>query len=78
MVNKREILQSMLDKIEAGWWIKKPSPLDPGDIEWRCTFQHHNGYRNVDVEIPTSLFEDGKLAEIERIVTAAIKTAPWS
>jgi hypothetical protein len=75
LVNKREILQPMLDNIEPAWWIKKPSPLDPCDVEYMCIFQHTGDYREATVDIKTELFTDGKLVEIERLVRVAIANA---
>ena len=79
LVNKREILQPMLDNIEPGWFIKKPSPLDPCDIDYLCIFQHTGDYRETSADIRTDLFADGKLEEIERLVKRAINNAvvPW-
>ena len=76
MINKREILQPILDKIEPDWVIVKPSPLNPDDREWECHFQNQkpNDYREVFIDIPNTLF-DGDLAVIEWLVTNAIKNA---
>jgi len=32
-IDKRKALQPVLDSIEKGWQITKPSPLNPGDLE---------------------------------------------
>ena len=45
IVNKRTILQPMLDKIEFGWAIAKPDPLNPCDIETDVFFN-----TGVDIE----------------------------
>ncbi len=37
-VDKRKALQSVLDSIEKGWQITKPSPLNPDDLETECNF----------------------------------------
>ncbi len=39
-VDKRKALQPVLDSIEKGWQIVKPSPLNPNDLETECIFQH--------------------------------------
>jgi hypothetical protein len=75
LVNKREILEPMLDNIEPGWWIKKPAPHDPCDVDYTCIFQHTSDYREATVDIKTELFADGKLTEIERFVRVAVANA---
>ena len=39
-IDKRKALQPVLDSIEKGWQITKPSPLNPDDLETECIFQH--------------------------------------
>lgn len=74
--NKREILQPILDAIELGWTIKKPSPLNPTDIEHLCIFQHAKSRREVEIAFDNSLFQDvGRKAELERLVRHAIRNA---
>ena len=73
IVNKRAILQPMLDKIELGWVIAKPDPLNPCDIETKCIFQQPVGYREVNMAIDNDLFQLGKLNDIENLVRTAIK-----
>jgi hypothetical protein len=63
----------MLDKVEPGWIIVKPDPLNPCDIETECIFQH--GYKEVKIPIGNELFQHGKLEEIEKLVYQAIKDA---
>jgi hypothetical protein len=75
IVNKRTILQPMLDKIEFGWPIAKPDPLNPCDIETECIFQHRRGYREVKIAIGNELFRLGKLDDIENLVRPAIRAA---
>ena len=72
--NKREILQPILDRIERGWHIQKPSPLAPDDVEELCIFQHPPTYREAKVGIPNSLFQDGaRQHEIEPVVRRALE-----
>ena len=75
IVNKRAILQPMLDKIELGWVIAKPDPLNPCEIETKCIFQHPVGYREVNIAIGNDLFQLGKLDDIENLVRPAIQAA---
>jgi hypothetical protein len=75
LVNKRTILQPMLDKIEVGWAIAKPDPLNPCDIEPECIFQHRHGYREVKIAIGNELFRLGKLDDIENLVRPAIQAS---
>ena len=41
-IDKRKALQPVLDSIEKGWQITKPSPLNPNDLETECIFQPMN------------------------------------
>lgn len=76
LTNKRQILQPILDSIEAGWHIKKPSPLAPGDVEELCIFQHPKAYREARVAIANKQFwVNGRQHEIEPIVRYAIQNA---
>jgi hypothetical protein len=75
VVNKVEILQPILDKIEPGWHIEKPSSADPCDFAPTCVFQHNIGPRRVTVTIDNDLFQHGKLEEIEKTVRAALDSA---
>jgi hypothetical protein len=75
IVNKRTILQPMLAKIEFGWPIAKPDPLNPCDIETECIFQHLVGYREVKIAIGNELFRLGKLDDIENLVRTAIQAS---
>ena len=76
MINKREILQPILDKIEPDWVIVKPSPLNPDNREWECYFQNQKpkDFWDAFVSIPNTLF-DGNLVTIEWLVGNAIKNA---
>jgi hypothetical protein len=75
IVNKRAILQPMLDKIELGWVIAKPDPINPCDIETECIFQHLRGHREVKIAVGNELFRLGKLDDIENLVRPAIQAA---
>ncbi len=72
----------MLDKIELGWVIAKPDPLNPCDIETECIFQHLRGHREVKIAVGNELFRLGKLDDIENLVRPAIQAAerrsPWA
>ena len=77
MINKRAILQPILDEIEPDWVIVKPDPLHPGDRSSQCIFQSAKpkDYREAFVDIPDDLFQNGELGVIERLVRNAIKNA---
>ena len=71
--NKRDIVQPILDIIESGWIIVKPSPLNPDDIERECIFQHPQSHREVKIGLESSLFlDDGQRDELIRLVRRAI------
>jgi hypothetical protein len=76
LVNKVEILQPILDKIEPGWHIEKPSSVDPCDFAPDCVFQHKVDQRPVTINIDNDLFQHGKLEQIEKSVrTARLRSA---
>jgi hypothetical protein len=70
---KREILQPILDDIEPGWTIFKPSA--DNDVETACIFQHIHDYRQAEVEIPNEYLSTNDFEEIERLVKWAIANA---
>lgn len=78
VVNKRLILQPLLDKIEPGWIIKKPSQLNPCDVDYICIFQKPSEYKQVTVEISTKYFDKPDLVRIEKLLRDALKNAKAS
>jgi hypothetical protein len=71
--NKRNILQQILDKIEPGWDILKPSSDEDG--ESRCFFQRTveiGDYRQAEVHIPNAYFAVRDLEEIELRIRSAL------
>ena len=77
-INKREILQPILDKFEPGWSIQKP--IDPFDVETEYYFQliKPGDYREARLHIGNELFQDGKLAALEDLVGRAVQRAPMA
>ena len=73
--NKRQILQSIIDKENDDWIIMKPSRNDPTDPEYLCIFQNPAEYKEARVEIPTPWFIDEQFAKIESAVLDAIQHA---
>ena len=56
-IDKRKALQPVLDSIEKGWQITKPSPLNPDDLDTECIFQHRAaGHEQLRIVIDNSLF----------------------
>lgn len=74
-VNKRAILQSILDREEELWIIIKPSRVDPLDPDYLCVFQNPGEHKETKTEIPTPWFQNGKLDKIEEAVHDALKRA---
>lgn len=75
LINKRQILQPILDKIDPGWVIKKPSSINPCDVDYICIFQKPSEYKQAQADISTKLFEQDDLAAIERLVRESIQKA---
>ncbi len=72
--DKRVILQPILDEIESGWTIVKPSSLDPTDIEAECIFQ--KGDKEARTEIHSTYFRDAdQRHKIKPLVEFAIRNA---
>lgn len=75
LLNKREVLQSILDKEDDFWIIMKPSrnhPTDPDDL---CVFQNPAQFKEARAEIPTQWFIDEAFDKIESRVLDAIEHA---
>lgn len=75
LLNKREVLQSILDKEDDFWIIMKPSrnyPTDPDDL---CVFQNPAQYKEARAEIPTQWFMEEAFDKIESTVLDAIEHA---
>ena len=76
-VDKRKALQPVLDSIEKGWQIVKPSPLNPYDFETECIFQHRAaGHEQVRIVIDNSLFRLSNISELQDLVRSVIKPGP--
>jgi hypothetical protein len=57
-IDKRKALQPVLDSIEKGWQITKPSPRNPNDLETECIFQHTvKGHKQVRIVIDNGLID---------------------
>jgi hypothetical protein len=69
---KRQILQRILDTIEPGWQVKKPSPTNPNDPELICIFRKPADYKEADIPINISLFKRRRTDEIRELVELAI------
>jgi hypothetical protein len=75
LLNKREVLQAIVDKEDDLWIIMKPSRNDPADPEDLCIFQSPARWKEARVEIPLSWFVNQELDKIERAVLEALERA---
>jgi len=76
-LDKRKALQPVLDSIEKGWQIIKPSPLNPDNLETECIFQHRAaGHEQVRIVIDNSLFRLSNISELQDLVRSVIKPGP--
>ena len=74
--DKRAILQPILDDIESGWTILRPSSLNHKDIEIGCIFQKPDVNKEARVRIPNTYFQDAKQRHnIKPLVELAIRNA---
>ncbi len=72
MVDRRQRLQEILDKIEPGWHVYRPWRNDPNSL---CIFQKSSENKEAHAEIPQKWFEDGEDDRIEQAVRNAIANA---
>ena len=76
-IDKRKALQPVLDSIEKGWQITKPSPLNPDDLETECIFQHGAAsHEQVRIVIDNGLFRLSNMSELQDLVRSAVKPGP--
>ena len=76
-IDKRKALQPVLDSIEKGWQITKPSPLNPNDLETECIFQHRvKGHKQIRIVIDNGLYRLSNLSELEDVIRSAVKPGP--
>ena len=75
-IDKRKALQPVLDSIEKGWQITKPSPLNPNDLETECIFQHRvKGHKQIRIVIDNGLYRLSNLSELQDVIRS-VKPGP--
>lgn len=74
-VNKREILEEILQEEEDLWIIIKPSRLNPSDPDELCVFQNPAAYKEAAIEIPMRWFQDQEVEMIKEAVREAMQRA---
>ncbi len=75
-IDKRKALQPVLDSIEKGWQITKPSPLNPNDLETECIFQQTVKGQQVRIVIDNGLYRLSNLSELQDVIRSAVKPGP--
>ena len=76
-IDKRKALQPVLDSIEKGWQITKPSPLNPNDLETECIFQQTvKGHKQIRIVIDNGLYRLSNLSDLEDVIRSAVKPGP--
>ena len=73
MVDRRKRLQGILDEIEPGWFVVRPT--GPGDIVSLCILRKPSDHKEACDEIPQKWFEDGEDHLITQKVREAISNA---
>ena len=73
MVDRRKRLQEILDEIEPGWFVIRPT--GPGDIVSLCILQKPSDHKEACDDIPQKWFEDGEDHLIRYKVREAISHA---
>ena len=75
-IDKRKALQPVLDSIEKGWQITKPSPLNPNDLETECIFQHRApGHEQIRIVIDNGLYRLSNLSELKMLFDPLLNPA---
>jgi len=74
-IDKRAILQPILDAIEPGWEIIKPFPEDRADIESLSVFQKPDENKEIKVAIPDYYFYSGEQHRIRPFLEQEIRNA---
>ena len=75
-LDKRSILQPILDGIEPGWEIVKPTKTDPANIEWLCIFRKPSENKEARAEIDNTYFQDADPQhKIKPLVEDSIRNA---
>lgn len=70
--DKREVLQSIVDRIDPAWEIIKPAPNNPEDPDILCIFR--KDWERQKVEIPIAWYQDPSGREkIEGILRDLLK-----
>jgi len=74
-MNRREILQEILDREDDLWIIMKPSRRNPADPDELCVFQNPARWKEARAEIPHGWFLEREMEKIESAVAEAIARA---
>ena len=74
-VDKRAILQPILDGIEPGWELIKPLKEDPADLEHLSVFQKSDENKVIKVPIPDYYFNFGEQHRIRTFLEQEIRYA---
>lgn len=73
LINKRRILQPILDSIELGWVIIKPPMVDPCDPEDLCVFHEPVNNRHAEVSIPNDMYGNLERKSLESLLQTALQ-----
>jgi len=70
--NKRDILRSVLERINPRWEIIKPSPVNPADPDFLCIFR--KDWQREKAEIPSLWYqEEGGREKIEEVLRSLLR-----
>lgn len=74
-INKRQILQAIIDEFDDPWIIMKPSRYDPTDSDSLCIFENPAQHTQAKRDIPNAWFEHAEVSKIREAVQLSLRQA---
>jgi hypothetical protein len=75
VLNKRKIIQSIIDDEEGPWIVMKPSVANPNDSDRLCIFENPGKLTEAAVEIPPEWFQKNELEKIRQAIHEGLQHA---
>jgi hypothetical protein len=75
VLNKRKIIQSIIDDEEGPWIVMKPSVANPNDPDRVCIFENPGKLTEATVEIPPDWFQKNELEKIRQAIHEGLQHA---
>jgi dienelactone hydrolase len=75
LLNKREMIQAIIDEEPEPWIIMKPSRNDPADPESLCIFENPSEHTQARAPIPLAWFEGRQSEKIKEAIRHSLRHA---